>query len=87
MAKQSPAQIEVCAAKPGLIIGVDDYLKPILAFGLRLTMGVPSIKIDTIAAAMLHEVINGFTKEPLTNEDLEMVGRRHLPQEWKCCGQ
>lgn len=70
-----------------MIVGPDDYLKPLLAVGVRLVMGVPSIKVDTIAAAMLHEVIDGFSKEPLLNNDLDAIGKSHLPQDWKCCGQ
>lgn len=87
LAAQSSGTVEVCVAKPGLIVGLDDYLKPVLALGLRLVKGVPSIKVDTIAAAMLHEVVNGFSKEPLLNDDLEAIGQRHMPQSWKCCGQ
>lgn len=77
----------MCAAKPGLIVGLDDYLKPILAVGLRYWKGVPSIKVDVIAAAMLHEAVNGFSKEPLLNDDLDSIGQLHLPQNWKCCGE
>lgn len=58
-----------------------------MAIGLRYLKGIPSIKVDIIAAAMLHEVVNGFTKEPLLHDDLDVIGQRHLPQNWKCCGQ
>jgi hypothetical protein len=36
---------------------------------------VPSITVTEIAAAMLDQVVNGFEKEPLRNEDLVRIGR------------
>lgn len=78
MAAQSPSRLEVCAARPGLIIGLKDYFKPIFAVGLRLIKGVPSLNVDQVAAAMLHEVVNGFSKDPLTHDDLERIGTTQL---------
>lgn len=80
IAAASSSRLEVCVAKPGLIIGVKDYLKPVLAIGLRLTKRVPSIDVDEVAAAMLYEVTHGFSKEPLLDEDLVRLGKAQLSQ-------
>lgn len=74
MAAKSPTRLEVCTARPGLIVGKGEYLKSIFAVGLRLTMGVPSINIDTLAAAILHEVVEGFASDLLRHEDLAQIG-------------
>jgi len=36
---------------------------------------VPNVAIIEIAAAMLDQVITGFEKEPLQNDDLVRIGR------------
>lgn len=45
---------------------------------LKYTMSVPSISVAECSAAMLHEVLHGFTKEPLENEDLVRIGGQAL---------
>ena len=60
--------IEGAAAKPGLI--TDGLAKKAFAATLWLTMGVPSIEIGKCARAILDQVVNGFEKEPLMNDDL-----------------
>jgi hypothetical protein len=35
----------------------------------------PSVDVADISAALLNQVINGFEKEPLTNDDLVRIGR------------
>ena len=39
---------------------------------------VPSVSVVDISAAMLSEVLNGFEKDPLTNEDLVRIGQKVL---------
>lgn len=63
--------IEAAAAKPGLI--TDGIAKKALAATLWLTMGVPSIEIGKCARAMLDQVMRGFEKEPLMNDDLVKI--------------
>jgi hypothetical protein len=67
--------VEACVAKPGFITVQGDYLK--LAFGtvLRWTGMATTIDVTEISAALLNQAINGFEKEPLTNDDLVRIGR------------
>lgn len=53
-------------------------MKTIGATALKLTMGVPSVDVSDIAAAMLKEAVEGFTKETLENADLVAAGRKRL---------
>jgi hypothetical protein len=39
---------------------------------------VDNISLVDVAAAMLDQVINGFEKEPLMNEDLMRIGKQSL---------
>ena len=70
--------VEACVAKPGLIVAPGQYLKMMTATVLQYTASVPSISVAECSAAMLHEVVHGFTKEPLENDDLVKIGRQAL---------
>ena len=70
--------MEACVAKPGLIIGPGQYLRMMGATVLKFVMSVPNVKVAETSAAMLHEIINGFSKEPLENDDLVRIGRQAL---------
>ncbi len=65
-------------AKPGLITTPGQVLKKMFATAMWYVMGLPSVSVAEIAAAMLHEAIHGFEKEPLENEDLVRIGQRAL---------
>lgn len=39
---------------------------------------MPSVTVTEFSAAMIDQVVNGFEKEPLMNEDLVRIGRRVL---------
>lgn len=65
-------------AKAGLITGPGQYLKMIFAVAMKYVMSLPSVSVAEISAAMLHEVIHGFEKEPLENDDLVRIGRQAL---------
>lgn len=65
-----------CVAKPGLI--TSSIGSSILAVGLKLVMGVPSVSVEEISAAMLRQVVEGFEKEPLECKDLVRIGRKAL---------
>lgn len=77
-AAEHKGAVEACVAKPGLINAPEQTLKKIGTAVMKYTIGVPSINVAEIAAAMLHEVIHGFEKEPLENDDLERIGREAL---------
>jgi hypothetical protein len=49
-----------------------------MAFAARLVMSMRSVSVTECSAAMLDQVVNGFDKEPLENEDLVSIGRRAL---------
>lgn len=70
--------MEACAAKPGLIKGPGQFWKAILATVMKYAMSLPSVDVADISAAMLHEVVHGFEKEPLENDDLVRIGREAL---------
>lgn len=37
--------------------------------------GIPNINVEEIAAAMLDQVIGGFERDTLTNDDLVRIGQ------------
>lgn len=41
-------------------------------------MSMGNVDVREVSAAMLHEVVHGFEKEPLENEDLVRIGRQAL---------
>ena len=79
-AAERSGKVEACVAKPGLITAPGQFLKTTMATVMKYTMSVPSIGVTDIAAAMLHEVVNGFEKEPLENDDLVRIGRLALKE-------
>ncbi|MCJ1384882.1 hypothetical protein MMC17_008000 [Xylographa soralifera] len=80
-AAEHKGAVEACVAKPGLIIGPGQILKMVWAFVLKYAMSVPNVTVAEISAAMLHETINGFQKEPLENDDLVRIGRQVLTED------
>ena len=70
--------MEACVAKPGLITAPGQILKTIFATVLKYAMSLPNVDVTEVSAAMLHEVIHGFEKEPLENDDLVTIGRQAL---------
>ncbi|KAJ5368591.1 uncharacterized protein N7496_008351 [Penicillium cataractarum] len=69
-AEQSHGAVQSCIVKPGLIDapGVERREIP----------GIPHIELTDIAAAMLDQVIGGFEKDTLSNDDLARIGQRAL---------
>ncbi len=45
---------------------------------MKYVMSVPIIDVEEFSAAMLHEIMHGFEKEPLENDDLVRIGRQAL---------
>jgi len=74
-AAEHKGALEACVAKPGVIIGPGQILKWVGAIVLKYAMSVPNVTVAEISAAMLSEIINGFQKETLENDDLVRIGR------------
>lgn len=73
-----PGQIDVTVAKPGLILQPGSVLHWLRATFLWWMASVPSISVVDICAAMLEQVLDGFEKDPLMNEDLARIGQKAL---------
>ncbi len=58
-------------------------MRSIMATALSATIALPSITVQALSAAMLDQVLNGFTKEPLENGDLAKLGNEVLKREAK----
>ena len=65
-------------AKPAWITAATFSMRSIVAFAMRWTVSIPSVSVTECSATMLDQVVNGFDKEPLVNEDLVRIGRRVL---------
>ena len=62
-------------SKPGLITTPGQILKTVAATVLKYVISLPNVDVTEISAAILHQVINGFEKEPLENDDLVRIGK------------
>jgi hypothetical protein len=77
-AEHRDSGLEVCVAKPGVIITPNDSVfRSAFATTARLA-GFPKIKVSECAAAMIDQVIIGFEKDPLMNADLVRLGTKAL---------
>ncbi|KAJ3577775.1 hypothetical protein NPX13_g2796 [Xylaria arbuscula] len=79
-AVESKGALEACIAKPGLIEDKENtgfFTRVAKDYGRRL-FGVPKVSLQEMAAALLHEAVNGFEKETLENEDLVRIGAKAL---------
>lgn len=65
-------------AKPGFITASGQYMQTALATVLKYIMSLPSVDVKECSAAMLQEVVEGITKDLLSNEDLVETGRQEL---------
>ncbi len=45
---------------------------------MNFVTSVPIVDVTEVSAAMLHQVMHGFEKEPLENDDLVRIGRQAL---------
>jgi hypothetical protein len=72
--------VEACVAKPGLILapGRQGPVTSVLSTIGRAIIGLPKVDVSEIAATLLDQAINGFTKETLDNTDLVEIGQRKL---------
>ncbi|MCJ1413748.1 hypothetical protein MMC32_000072 [Xylographa parallela] len=86
LATEHKGTVEACVAKPGLILGPGQYLRMVGATIMKYAMSVPNLTVEEISAAMLDEIINGFQKETLENDDLVRIGRQALAKAKDCNG-
>jgi hypothetical protein len=68
-------KVEATVAKPGLISAPGKYLWNAWISIISVTMSVPSIDLRDISAAMLNQVVHGFEKDPLMNDDLVRIAK------------
>ncbi|KAI0884956.1 uncharacterized protein GGS22DRAFT_136474 [Annulohypoxylon maeteangense] len=76
-AKESKGTVEVCVAKPGMIDapGKGGLLMNLVKTVGRTLIGLPKVDVGEISAALLDQVVNGFEKDTLQNEDLVRIGQ------------
>jgi hypothetical protein len=82
-AKDSKGTVEACVAKPGLIDtpGGLGFVKDMGRMVLRTVVGLPNVAVGQVAATLIDQVINGFEKDTLLNEDLVRMGEKVLGQQ------
>ncbi|KAL9620131.1 MAG: hypothetical protein Q9160_005337 [Pyrenula sp. 1 TL-2023] len=70
LAEQSNGVVQAGVAKPGFITAPGKVIPNI--------PGLPKIELHDIAAALLDQVVNGFEKDTLSNDDLTRIGQKVL---------
>ena len=70
-------QLDVCIAKPGLISTVEgpNFLISGLQALATSFISLPLNRVDYVAAAMIQQVMGGFEKDTLLNDDLTRIGK------------
>ncbi|KAI1780703.1 putative nucleoside-diphosphate-sugar epimerase [Hypoxylon cercidicola] len=76
LALANELDVEAAIAKPGFITAPGDILKSVIGTAVQWSLGVPSISVVDLAAALIDQVVNGFEKEQLLPEDLAKIARR-----------
>ncbi|KUI71434.1 hypothetical protein VM1G_07009 [Cytospora mali] len=69
-AEKSNGKVQSQVAKPGLIAAPGRVLPTI--------PGLPQIELSDIAAALLDQVVNGFGKDTLSNDEMTEIGQKML---------
>lgn len=70
-AEQSNGAVVGCIAKPGKIT--------VPGMAVRAVPGLPSIELRHMAAALLDQIVNGFEKDTLSNDDMIRIGQKVQP--------
>ncbi|KAL8801123.1 MAG: hypothetical protein Q9182_004675 [Xanthomendoza sp. 2 TL-2023] len=78
---ENQGKVEACVAKPGFITESGRYLRTFLAMIFYHVFSLPRIDLEECARAILHQVLQGFSKETLENEDLIKIGRQKINSE------
>lgn len=69
-ADESNGLVESCITKSGFINAPGKVMPNV--------PGLPLVELQDIAAAMLDQVVNGFEKDTLSNDDLVRIGKKAL---------
>ncbi|OAP56501.1 hypothetical protein AYL99_09680 [Fonsecaea erecta] len=77
-ASSHPGEMEVTVVKPGLITQPGSILNWLKATLLWFVASWPCVSVVEVSAAMLDQVVNGFEKDPLQNQDLVRIAQRVL---------
>ena len=64
--------------RPGAINAEGQYLKIVRSFVLNWAAGLPSVDVTEVAAAMLEQIIEGYSMDTLENKDLLSIGKEAL---------
>lgn len=67
-AEQSNGKVQSQIAKPGFITAPGRVMPNV--------PGLPKIELTDIAAALLDQVVNGFEKDTLSNDDMIRIGQK-----------
>lgn len=71
--------IETCIARPGVVTNYKTLGRAALASMLQLTnyfwRFIPNVSRSELAAAVLSQVLHGFSGEMLSNADLVRIGQ------------
>ena len=72
--------MEVCVAKPGYVYDGSSIMNTLTHWVLStdIVPDIPSTTLVNLCAAMLHQVLHGFEKEPLLGNDLTRIGKEAL---------
>jgi hypothetical protein len=78
----SNANIEICIARPGVVTNSTTWGRAALASLLQLTdhfsRAIPNVGRSELAAAILSQILHGFSGEILSNVDLVGIGQEAL---------
>lgn len=69
-AEESSGNVQSQVAKPGIIAAPGRVLPTIPS--------LPKVELSDIAAALLDQVVDGFEKDTLSNDDLTRIGQKVL---------
>lgn len=75
-AAQHKGELEACVVKPGLITVPGLHITSMFAKAANWATTVPTVSREDVVAVMLDQVINGFDKEPLENDDLNRMAQQ-----------
>ena len=68
--------VEAAAARPGMIFGQDQMPRRIFGAVIGMLTWMWNIDNDALCRIMLGQVINGFEKNPLSDQDLARMAKR-----------
>ena len=70
--------IECQIPKPGAITAAGHYSRIVLSYILNWFVGMPSLDVTECVAAMIEELVGGYTSETLEHRDLMRIGKDAL---------